>query len=196
MARRRKLTPEQEREILQAHAEGLGIQRLVRRFGLGFSLVARVLRRAVRPQRALLPDRSPQLALPAPQAQMAQASAPEVLPRPGEAGAVFGVCRWCKSKHVAIITAELCQECLTREMNTFHSRPLFFGFCWRCGFDKPIHLRTTGGEGVEGLCGAHRDAELFSAIAQARAKPKEPERDSRGLFFDPDGARGQGCWRA
>jgi hypothetical protein len=65
MGRKRVLSPEQEAQIVQAHAEGLGIKRLVRKFGLGFSLIVRTLRRAPRPTKAL-PGSPPRKALPSP----------------------------------------------------------------------------------------------------------------------------------
>ena len=187
MGRPRQATADQVAEIWRLHAEEhLGTLRIAKRLGLRRGLVWRVLHR-VRPVQAL-PGGSPQSALPPERARVAGA-----LPRPGEAGAAFGACRWCKSKHVAILAGGLCQQCVSKECQLHGSRPLFFGSCWRCAADRPIHLRTAGADYPEGLCGLHKNAELASAIAQSRHSHRQPEVDSRGVYWDPDW-RG-GSWR-
>lgn len=191
MGRKPKLTWEQASGILDMHTRGMGTRRIAKVTRLARALVRRILDKWNPKAQKVLPGGSPQLALPLEQPHETRA-----IPPAQEIAAPIGKCPVCGKGKVALVFGlGICSPCIEREKSTYHGRPIAFGRCWRCAADRPIHMMTTGGEVFEGLCGAHKVAELSSAIAQARAKPRQPERDSRGMYWDEDGAGGRGCWK-
>jgi hypothetical protein len=107
----------------------------------------------------------------------------------GLALSVAGVLRSCPaSEYARPVLTEKC-SCIARGRSGG-------GAAGRCADDRPIHLWTSvpGGLYAEGLCGQHKNAELFTLSRQEVEARRRPVVDSRGLYWD-ENWRG-GSWRA
>jgi hypothetical protein len=185
MGRKAVLTDEEQESIRALHAGGKGAKAIARSVGVGLSMVKRLFRKWRRPP-----------ALPAPEPIAALPVEPEheirALPLPAD----HGTCPVCSGRAALLPGLGICQACLDREMQLYRSRPIGWGRCWRCADDRPIHLWTSvpGGLYAEGLCGQHKNAELFTLSRQEVEARRRPVVDSRGLYWD-ENWRG-GSWRA
>jgi len=175
MGRKRVLSPEQEAQIVQAHAEGLGIKRLVRKFGLGFSLIVRTLRRAPRPTRR---SRDPRRGKPC--------------RLPG-----FWPCRTapaCGAKHVKLVFG-ICESCYKLGQE-WGKRPICRGRCYRCSWDTLLVEGVVDGMGGQGLCGLCWQAQRAAIWAETEREWNRQQAvrkpDSRGLVPTENGLG----WRA
>jgi len=199
MARKQSLTLEQQASIQNMAQGGMTASKIATETGLHRSLIRRTLKKWKVPPQPTSSAAPPQPAEADWYGRIYRNFRPReetAIPEGVDLG--VGVCLFCK-KHSPdiIIGLGLCRSCVLQEMNSYGSRPIAFGSCVDCRVMEPvpIHQMIPAGDCIRGLCGLHKQS-LFAYSSREIKERTPPRRGSDLLWYDSQGAKGRGCWRA